>query len=645
MKDTEHTPTTNTKKRFSWNWLWSILSGAVMALAFEPYDIGFIVWVGLLPILTILWRGPAKFWRGFFMGWLYGMGWYCVSFWWIHEVGYVFDIPLWLFILIAFLPLMTVYSTLIGLWGGLVATVLRPRLEQPVSTDGLSTEKKKAAWNDWAWRDTISTVCSAAGVAATMVCVEWLRSSGTLAFSWNTLGMGMYHGLSLVQWAEFVGTTALSFIPAFVAVILWGAGRRSYMYLKGTGHHCRIWDFYGSMILLFLLFMGGMFISKAYSQNAMLRRDNTLALPVLAVQENKDQKEKIKERRIGLNDMTASLLEATKKASEEVLRQQMDKALHNEHGLAFTINQPAWIIWPESALTFNLCKDTAKNELFSDNRPVLTETRREALMYRYALYQQELAEAFISEQLPTLRNDLGQQVVLICGADEHRFVPTESGKLKMEGMLNSMVCMGGNTIAEMQSAAKQHLMPFGEYIPLADSCQWISDSYAEVTGTQVGDGIHPGNGSEPMTAPVPGTEETVGIIPAVCYEDTVGTKLTKFVRKGPQVIVNISNDAWFRHSACGAQQARNAAFRCIELRRSMVRAANMGVTCAIAPNGAVIDAQENPHEAGYSFAVLPVDRNGGFTLFALAGDWAVVVCLLILIAGLVSYTIRKKLRA
>ncbi|MBQ4593472.1 MAG: apolipoprotein N-acyltransferase [Akkermansia sp.] len=625
-----------------WNWLLSLLSGAVMALAFEPYDIGFIVWVGLLPILTILWTGPAKFWRGFFMAWLYGMGWYGVSFWWIHEVGYVFNIPLWLFLLIAFLPLMAVYSAMLGLWGGLVTTVLRPRLEAGPCTDGMNADKRKAAWADWAIRDTLSTVGSAAGVAAMFVCVDWLRSSGTLAFSWNTLGMGLYHGLSLVQWAEFVGTTALSFIPAFVAVILWGAGRRSYIYFKGAGRHCRTWDFYGTMVILFMLFMAGLFISKAYSPNAMLRKDSTLALPVLAVQVNKDQKEKIKERSLGLYDGNVPLLLETKKAAEAAVKQQMQKALDNEHGLAFTINQPAWVIWPESALAFDLCKDIEKNEIFADDRPVLLNTRQERAKYAYLRDYQFLAKDFLNHTLPNFHKELTQPFVLISGVDEHRFEPTDNGMLKMAGMLNSMVCISGTEMSTLQSAAKQHLMPFGEYIPLADSCQWIQDTYAEVTGTQVGDGIHPGSGSEPMVAPVPGKEETVGIIPAVCYEDTVGTKLTKFVRNGPQVIVNISNDAWFRHSACGAQQARNAAFRCIELRRSMVRAANMGYCCAIAPNGAVIDAQENPHSPGYSFAVLPVDRNGSFTLFAIAGDWAVVVCLLLVLARIGLYFYHKK---
>ena len=241
------------------------------------------------------------------------------------------------------------------------------------------------------------------------------------------------------------------------------------------------------------------------------------------------------------------------------------------------------------------------------------------------------------EGLPMVRKLVqemgGQSFTLFTGVDEQRLI-TEDNHLIRRGMYNSMACITGD-FDSITTVSKQHLMPFGEYIPLADSVEWISKSYSEITGTQVGDGIHPGTGDEPIEVTLPGTDEKIGVIPAICYEDTVGDLLTKFVRKGPQVIVNVSNDAWFRNSACGAQQARNAAFRCIELRRCMVRAANRGVTCAIAPNGAFIDAllkaDGTPHLPGYSYAVLPVDRNAGFTLYAMLGDWAVIACLLLVL--------------
>lgn len=605
-------------------WLISLLSGCLMALAFVPYDISFLVWIGFLPILTVLWCGPAKFWRGFRMGWLFGMGWYSVSFWWIHEVGYVFNIPLPLFLGTAFIPLMAVYSCLVGIWGGVAATALRPVLKPFPTTGEAPVEKRKEKWGAWAWEDTFSTVKAATGCAALWVCIEWMRAHGTLGFSWNSLGMGLYHGLSLIQWAEFVGTTALSFVPLFINVILWGAGRRSYIYLKGGAGHYRIWDFYASMVLLCIMFLGGMMLSRVNSPNALLSRESTLALPVLSVQINQEQTERMQMRnnRLGTptNEQNDRYVEATIRAGKEALRQQCTKAAQNQHHLAFQLNKPSWVIWPESALGIDLLRNTENGTLLQSSNP-------------FNLNSIDTTH-FFNEQLPQMRAELMQSFVLFTGVDEHKYVPIGEGQLRRRGMLNSMACIPGD-FSSIVTASKQHLMPFGEYIPFAESCEWISNSYAEITGTQVGDGIHPGTGNTPLSVPVPGTNESIGVIPAICYEDTVGAELTKFVRKGPQVIVNISNDAWFRESACGEQQARNAAFRCIELRRPMVRAANKGVTCAIAQNGDFIDTLRtedgSPHTAGYSYAVLPVDRNAGVTLYAIAGDWAVAVCLLIVI--------------
>jgi apolipoprotein N-acyltransferase len=212
-------------------------------------------------------------------------------------------------------------------------------------------------------------------------------------------------------------------------------------------------------------------------------------------------------------------------------------------------------------------------------------------------------------------------------------------------MYNSMAIIPGG-FDSITTTSKQHLMPFGEYLPFVEHLEWLGKLYTELTGTQVGEGILPGSGDSPISVSVPGTQETVGVIPAICYEDTVGRLLTKYVRKGPQVIVNISNDGWFRDSCCGEQQARNAAFRCIELRRPMVRAANMGYTCAIAPNGAFMDvlrkADGSPHLPGYSYAVLPVDKHAGYTLYALLGDWAVVLCALLVLATSLPAALRRR---
>lgn len=583
-----------------------LLSGMATALAFPPYDIGNLVWLALLPLLCCLWLGPRGFKRGFGLGWLWGMGCYATTNSWITEVGHVFFIPAPLFCAIAFLPLMAYYALLPALWAGLANTLLRPDLT-PLP-EGITTKAEAAPWARKALR---SGLRAAVGCGALWVCIEWLRAHGTLGYSWNSLGMALYDGLSMVQWAEFVGTAALSFLPVATSVVLWCALRRTWIQYRRFGAASLPWDFYGTVIVLFTLFAGGLALSARYAADSLLRRENVLPLPVAAVQINLDQGERIAAGSV-YPELYGLYLRATRQAFDDIQRDTMQRALQRDD-VGLTQQLPVWVVWPESALGGPLHRNAETNELLPD--PQTTQL------------------FFGQHGLPLVRKQVqeigGQPFVLFTGADEWLWRADEEQGAAYAGMKNSMAVIPDD-FASITTVSKQHLMPFGEYVPFVENIAWIGKVYSEMTGTQVGEGIHPGEGTEPLTVAVPGTEESVGVIPAICYEDSVGDLVAKFARKGPQVILNVTNDAWFRHSVCGAQQARNAAFRCIELRRPMVRAANMGVTCAIAPNGAFIDrlakADGDPHLAGYSYAVLPVDREAGLTLYALFGDWAVVLC-------------------
>lgn len=592
--------------------VFSLVSGAATSLAFLPYDIGNLVWVALLPLLSCLWLGPRGFKRGFGLGWLWGLGCYAATNSWITEVGYVFDIPAPVFWSVAFLPLMGVYALLPAFWAGLANTLLRPDLS-PLP-EGVSSKAQAA---QWAHKALLSGLRAAVGCGALWVCIEWLRAHGTLGYSWNSLGMALYGGLSLAQWAEFVGTSALSFLPVATSVILWCAMRRTWIQFRRFGSASRPWDFYGTVIVLFCLFAGGLFLSSRYAAEAMLRRENVLALPVAAVQINLEQKERIAAGAY-FPELYGVYLRSTRQAFDEIQRETMLRALKRAD-VGITQQLPVWVVWPESALGCPLHRHSGSGALLPDT--FTTE------------------DFFGPEGLPLVRKQVqgigGKSFVLFTGGDERLLNQNAEGDFVPCGMKNSLAVIPGD-FASIKTVSKQHLMPFGEYVPWVEDFEWVGKMYAEITGTQTGDGIRPGEGTEPLMVPVPGTSEQVGVIPAVCYEDSVGDLVARFVRRGPQVIVNVTNDAWFRHSVCGAQQARNAAFRCIELRRPMVRAANMGVTCAIAPNGAFIDtlakADGDPHIAGYSYAVLPVDREGGFTLYALFGDWAVILCALLFAA-------------
>lgn len=656
-----------------------LLSGALTALAYPPYDIYPIVWVALIPLIAVLWSGPAKFWVAFRAGWLYGMGWYCVSFLWITEVSSVFpllnncfaspaDMPTLLrdnpellpllnrlfFGLIAFLPLMALYALLPALWAGIAGRWLRPETASvpPAALSKAAFDERRSAWSAWAHADMRNWLVSAIGLGALWVCIEWLRAHFLcLGFSWNSLGSALYGGYAFAQWAEFIGTNGLSFIPASFSILLFGAIRRAYLHQRGAGRINRPWDFYGAVTLLMLLFLGGLIMARQYSpaglradsQRAEMRGQSPscLMLPVLAVQINLDQVEKMQQAADpAFRERVRELyLRLTGEAFEDILRRGMDDARSNPE-LGIIPKLPLWVVWPESALPDHLWRDCARNTLLQDRINGTCLFGPEGLPGLRSLLATELGAA------PFTLFAGGDEILLReSGGNDFRSILLPDGRsLSPAGMYNSLVVIPDG-FDSVTTTAKQHLMPFGEYIPLVNTISWIGDAYSQLTGTQVGDGIVPGSGSEPVVLALPDSGQRVSVIPAVCYEDTVGDLIAKFVRPEPQVIVNVTNDAWFRHSACGEQQARMAAFRCIELRRPMVRAANMGVTCSIAPNGAPIDelrdADGRPWLEGYSYALLPVDLRGRVTLYARWGEWFCAVCAVLVLLILLRRRLGK----
>lgn len=173
-----------------------------------------------------------------------------------------------------------------------------------------------------------------------------------------------------------------------------------------------------------------------------------------------------------------------------------------------------------------------------------------------------------------------------------------------------------------QEYHKVHLVPFGEYLPFGDY-----PPFSLLRGVIPGD-FEPGKNTEPLKLEKP----EVGIIPLICFEDTVGRLARRFVRPGPQMIVNITNDGWFLQSNEMEVHTANAKFRAIELRRPMVRATNTGVTCFIDTLGTVTHRLADP-ESGSTLieGCLPgevrVPSQGEMTLYARHGDWFALICL------------------
>jgi len=130
---------------------------------------------------------------------------------------------------------------------------------------------------------------------------------------------------------------------------------------------------------------------------------------------------------------------------------------------------------------------------------------------------------------------------------------------------------------------KIKLAPFGEYLPMQDFL--FSIGLSTIVPNTVGSFIR-------------GTEHTVydfGKVKTsvlICYDGTFSENVREFVKNGTELLINISNDAWFGYSSETFQHGSFYPFRAVESGRTIVRAANVGISGVILPDGSITDATE-----------------------------------------------------
>lgn len=137
---------------------------------------------------------------------------------------------------------------------------------------------------------------------------------------------------------------------------------------------------------------------------------------------------------------------------------------------------------------------------------------------------------------------------------------------------NSVFSLGE---AKSQSYRKNHLVPFGEFIPLRPVLGWLIN---DVLHIPMGDLASGGPAQPPLN--VAGQKVAVDI----CYEDVFGEEIIRALPRAT-LLVNVTNDAWYGRSHAAAQHNQIAQMRALETGRMMLRATNTGVTSVIGVHG------------------------------------------------------------
>lgn len=552
-------------------------SGTMVAFLFPPFNIAMLAWLGLMPLLAVLWsvKGPRKGWQGFAIGGFAGLVSCGLQFHWFGVVSWLAAviIPFYLALYWA------VFGAFVTVWAQPQdETVERGRLKRVLHSLRIA-------------------FCTAAVWAG----LEWLRSWLFTGFGWNPIGVAFHQTPVMAQSADLLGVVGLSMVPVFLQAVLLQTTRRL-MHNTHSGQRQTRLDFGIAALLV------GTLICYGLIRLATERNKESLRLKTLLVQINIPQD--AAQVLWPALDVHLAYEEETLKALNELMdddTKRQQNAIEGAPAGGIQTQWPDWVMWPEAALCGSvLIADDGTWGTWEEN--MLTIGRvREAGPFQ-----------------------------LIYGVTEFEGVrDPETDQLTMkEGGKgwNSLAVMGFQN--ELLTYRKHHLVLFGETIPFVDSIPFLKEIYEKQSGMAYGGSFTPGTSFDPL--PIPLADGTmIQAIPTICFEDSVPRLTRKFLRPEAQVIINVTNDGWFKESAAAAQHFANAKFRAIEFRRPMLRCANNGVTAAVDSSGSVahpdsgtaqllVNAQGSHFTRGSLLTQLNVPSHPSTTLYAIIGDWGVI---------------------
>ncbi len=233
---------------------------------------------------------------------------------------------------------------------------------------------------------------------------------------------------------------------------------------------------------------------------------------------------------------------------------------------------------------------------------------------RLIVWPEAALQSYLQEHIPPEIIELlaRYDAMLVLGG------PRYAGRPGAYTFYNSVFLLTGSGIAQVHD--KLHLLPFGEYFPL----NWVDVLRTGYAGPRQYSG---------------GRHYTVLRTPAgmlgtpVCFEIAFPEIARDFVKNGADVLVTVSNDAWFGRSSAHYQHFSMAVLRAVELRRPVLRSANTGISGHIDRAGRVLCRLEPFQEGLVLTSALP---GTGETFYCRYGDAFAGFCLAVLLCCLAA---------
>ncbi len=279
------------------------------------------------------------------------------------------------------------------------------------------------------------------------------------------------------------------------------------------------------------------------------------------------------------------------------------------------------VVWPESAFIAGPTEDFLGKSWIdwteADGYPNELELSKEEFLGYITKYKDRLMQAKV--RMIASHFSLPQPTFLL-GTDVMKVRPEKTSRY------NAALWVSPTKGDDFEYYAKQHLVLFGETFPIiSELLPWFGLGVASIDA-----------GDRPMACKLP-TGATVST--SICFEDVLPHLIQSHVRqlraegKSPDILVNITNDGWFRGSSILDHHLNNAILAAVENRRPMLVAANLGISAWIDGDGRVV--RSLPRLEGGSILAEPIP-DGRWGLWQQIGDWpakglAIVSCLPLLV--------------
>jgi apolipoprotein N-acyltransferase len=350
----------------------------------------------------------------------------------------------------------------------------------------------------------------------------------------DTLGHCLYSARNLRQVADLGGPSLLTFMVYFMNNALWLAIIR-----WKNRDEPSIWPAIASILPLILMPSALIALGTGYGHIRNQQIQSLLAKPYPSIQ---------------MGVIQANIGDFDKVAAEHGVRGAAHKILQTFFDMSdralIQTPKPDALVWPETSYPSTFRTPESAEEFAMD----------------------KTLERYVQER----------NVPLLFGGYDHAREKDFNAFFFLTPKPVFISTASGNIEGDLQIYRKNILLLFGEYIPGSEYLTFLKSAFPQVGNF--------GRGAGPDVMYIPTNKPSVGTVrvsPAICYEVLFPNYIIEAIRRGSQMILNITNDSWFGPFGEPELHLALSVFRSIETRTPMLRSTNTGFSALILPNGEI----------------------------------------------------------